>query len=76
MAIKLIQVPVIIGQGSKQTLVVSKLRISPPSPPVFRINNIDTEVIITNMKVIPGKVIINGYIDKNINYKTLEHLAV
>ena len=73
MCTKIIQVPVIVGQGNKQTLVVSKLRVSPPSPPVFRIINVDTEVVITNMKVIPNKVIINGYIDKNINYKTLEH---
>ncbi len=72
MAIKTIQVPVIVGTGSKQTLVVSKLWISPPCPPVFRIKDIDKEVIITNCKVIPGKVIINGYIDKNINYKTIK----
>ncbi|MBF8983165.1 DUF3794 domain-containing protein [Lutibacter sp. B2] len=70
---KLIQVPVIIGKGSKQTLVVTELQISPPSPPVFRVKDIDEKVVITNKKVIPGKVIINGFIDKNINYKTLEH---
>lgn len=71
MAIKTIQVPVIVGTGSKQTLVVSKLWISPPCPPVFRIKDIEKEVKVTNCKVIPGKVIINGFIDKNINYKTI-----
>ena len=74
---KKIQVPVIIGTGNKQTLVVETLTVAPPAPPIFRIIDIDKKVIITDKKVIPGtefmagKVIINGYIDKNIIYKTL-----
>ena len=61
------------------------MTISPPSPPVFRIKDIDKTVVITDFKLVPltmdnapktcdeflGKVIINGYIDKNINYKTI-----
>lgn len=82
---KLLQVPVIIGFGQKQDLVVTELTISPPSPPVFRIVDIDKTVVITDFKLVPltmdnspktcneflGKVIINGYVDKNINYKTI-----
>ncbi len=74
MHVPVIQVPVVVGDGSKQILVVSKFTICPPSPPVFRIKDIDKEVVITNKKVIFNKVILNGYIDKNINYKTIEHI--
>jgi hypothetical protein len=68
-----IQVPAIIGRGEKQELVTRLLTISPPSPPVFRIKDIDKEVVITNTVLVPEakKVIIDGYIDKNINYKTI-----
>lgn len=81
---KTLQVPVIIGFGEKQELVVKELTIAPPSPPVFRIINIDKEVTITNFELIPisdvddgepcwgAKVIIDGFVDKNINYKTIE----
>ncbi|MBV7273015.1 DUF3794 domain-containing protein [Clostridiaceae bacterium UIB06] len=83
---KLIQVPKIIGFGKKQEFVVRELTISPPSPAVFRIEDIDKIVVITDFKLIPlntnnygrkvcdkffGKVIIDGYVDKNINYKTI-----
>ncbi|WP_427339753.1 DUF3794 domain-containing protein [Caloranaerobacter sp. DY30410] len=71
---KIIQVPVVIGEGYKQFLLVTILTIHPPSPPVFRIKDIEKEVIITNCKVIKDKVIINGIVDKNINYKTVEHV--
>lgn len=67
------QVPVIVGRGEKQELVTKVLTISPPSPPVFRIKDIDKEVVITNTLLVPEakKVIIDGFIDKNINYKTI-----
>ncbi len=83
---KLIQVPKIIGFGEKQEFVVQELTISPPSPAVFRVKDIDKIVVITDFKLVPlsmdnygpkicdkffGKVIINGYVDKNINYKTI-----
>lgn len=80
---KLIQVPVILGYGEKQELVVSEITIAPPNPAVFRIVNIDKEVVITNFKLISlgdsedgrssckAKVIIDGYVDKNILYKTI-----
>ncbi|MGV8981543.1 DUF3794 domain-containing protein [Clostridium sp.] len=81
--LKVIQVPVIKGFGKKEELVVSELIISPPNPPVFRIVDIDKEVIITNSKLtlicVPEdcqshyktKVIVDGFIDKNILYKTI-----
>lgn len=74
MSSKIIQVPVVIGEGSKQFLLVTILTINPPSPPVFRIKDIEKEVKITNCKVIKDKVIINGYVDKNINYKVAKHV--
>lgn len=93
---KILQVPVRIASGEKQELVVVTSTVSPPSPPIFRIVDVDTHVVITHMKLIPiekcerdkcdftykekekeesgwhlGKVIINGFVDKNINYKTI-----
>jgi hypothetical protein len=78
---KLLQVPVIVGWGEKQELVVKVSTVSPPSPPVFRIEGIDKKVVITNLLIVPptcktgdkwlGKVILDGYIDKNVNYKTI-----
>jgi SipL, SPOCS domain len=77
---RLIQTPVVIGWGEKQELVIADLLISPPSPSVFRIIGVDEFVVITSTKLIPicskkgehsAKVIVDGYIDKNINYKTI-----
>lgn len=87
--IKMIEVPVIVGKGEKQELVVQQTTISPPSPPIFRIKDVDKSVTITNTKLIPideddepkfcektmGKVIINGFIDKNVNYKTIQEFT-
>jgi len=77
----IIQVPVVIGKGEVQVLVVKELTISPPGPPIWRIKDIDKEVVITNLVVIPvdcgrkGKIIFNGFIIKNINYKTVEDVC-
>lgn len=83
---KLIQVSKVVGFGEKQEFVVRELTISPPSPAVFRIKDIDKIVVITDLKLVPltmdnygskgcdkfrAKVIINGFVDKNINYKTI-----
>ena len=80
---KMLQVPVIKGFGEKQELVVREIVISPPNPAVFRIINVDKVVTITSFKLIAtsepddyqsffkAKVIIDGFIDKNINYKTI-----
>lgn len=78
---KKIQVPVVVGYGEKQELVVNLATVSPPSPPVFRIKDIDKIVEIFDYKVVPieykkdgawkAKVIIDGFIDKNVNYKTI-----
>jgi hypothetical protein len=81
--VKILQVPVIKGFGEKEELVVCQLTISPPNPPIFRIIDIDKEVIISNFKLASvsepdedqlwwkAKVIIDGFIDKNILYKTI-----
>lgn len=92
---KILQVPVKIAWGEKQELVVVTSTVSPPSPPIFRIVDVDKHVVITHMKLIPvekhddkcdfhhkekgkddsywhfGKVIINGFVDKNVIYKTI-----
>jgi len=80
---KMLQVPVIKGFGEKEELVVSQITIAPPNPPIFRIVKVDKEVVITNYKLISicdpdddksgwkAKVIIDGFIDKNILYKTI-----
>ena len=77
---RLIQTPVVVGWGEKQELVVADLQVAPPSPSVFRIIGVDEFVVITDTKLIPvcnkkgeysAKVIVDGYIDKNINYKTI-----
>ncbi|QAA33996.1 DUF3794 domain-containing protein [Clostridium manihotivorum] len=83
---KMLQVPVILAYGETQELVRDDSIISPPSPPAFRVINVDTEVVITNLDLIPriihntgkcdglwwAKVIVEGYIDRNVNYKTIE----
>lgn len=84
---KTIQVPVVKGKGEKQHLVVEEFTILPPNPPIFRIVDVDKKVVITDTKLLPSvkydsreepggadwwsKVIINGYIDKNVSYKTI-----
>lgn len=108
---KTLQVPVIIGWGEKQKLIVKEISVGKPccdkeSKPekgifggeeqqpqphlpaaIFRIVDIDKEVVITKTKLVPriesdiptcipnkeywSKIIINGYVDKNINYKTI-----
>lgn len=66
---KEIQVPVIIQRAETQFLVYDQTNVAQLSPPVWRIKDIEKEVIITDITVGEGKVILNGYIDKNINYK-------
>lgn len=74
---ELIQTIVTTGKGEKQKLVVATDPIAPPSPALFRVIDTDKKVVITNKKLIVpecsswGKVIINGYIDKNVLYKTI-----
>lgn len=73
---KILQVPVIKGFGEKQELVVKQITIAPPNPAIFRIVQVDKEVTITNLKLAHfcadrATVIIDGFIDKNIIYKTI-----
>lgn len=80
---KIIEGSAFVGYGEKQKLVVKVSTISPPSPPIFRVIDVDTKVVITNTKLIPppkdeygyphkAKVIVDGYVDKNVLYKTIE----
>ncbi len=69
---KVLQVPVIVGEGSGQFFVEKEIKISPPSPPVFMVKEIKKWIDVYNTKVIPGKVIFNAWIWKDINYKTVE----
>ncbi|MGH4117395.1 DUF3794 domain-containing protein [Clostridium sp.] len=80
-------VPSIEKFGEKVELVVNQITIAPPNPPIFRIVDIDKVVGITNFKLAsvngPGvchpwwtaKVIIDGYVDKNILYKTITNFT-
>lgn len=72
---KVIQVPVIVGKGAEQFFVEKEIKISPPSPPIYIIEQIDKKVVVTDAHVIPGKVIFNAYIWKNVAYKTVEEVC-
>ncbi len=72
---KILQVPVIVGKGSEQFFVEKDLCIAPSNPPIYKIEKIDKKVVITDASVIPGKVIFNAYIWKNITYKTVEDVC-
>lgn len=72
---KVLQVPVIVGKGSEQFFIEKDVTISPPSPPIFKIEEIDKKVVVTDLHVIPGKVIFNAFIWKNVIYKTVEDVC-
>ncbi|HHU90123.1 MAG TPA: DUF3794 domain-containing protein [Clostridiaceae bacterium] len=72
---KILQVPVIVGKGSEQFFVEKDLCLAPSSPPIYKIEKIDKKVVITDASVIPGKVIFNAYIWKNVTYKTVEDVC-
>lgn len=77
-----LQAKVIVGRGKEQFFVEKDIIISPPSPPVFELVDVDVKVDVYDTKVITGgdckcgwaKVIFNAWICKNIIYKTLEHV--
>ncbi|MGI6123097.1 MAG: DUF3794 domain-containing protein [Acetivibrionales bacterium] len=72
---KILQVPVIVGKGSEQFFVEKDVAISPSSPPIYKIEKIDKKVVVTDAHVIPGKVIFNAFIWKNVTYKTVEDVC-
>jgi hypothetical protein len=74
MAKKILQVPVIVGKGSGQFFIEKDIKISPPSPPVYEIKEIKKWIDVYDIKAIPGKVIFNAWLWKDINYKTVEHV--
>jgi hypothetical protein len=74
MSKKILQVPVIVGEGEGQFFIEKDICISPPSPPVFKIKDVKEWVEIYTWKVIPGKIIFNAFLWKDITYKTVEHV--
>ena len=71
---KTLQVPVIVGEGEAQFFIEKDICISPPSPPVYKIEDIKKWIEVYSAKVICGKVIFNAYLWKDIVYKTVEHV--
>lgn len=74
MAKKILQVPVIVGKGSGQFFIEKDIKISPPSPPVYEIKEIKKWIEVYDYKAIPGKVIFNAWLWKDIYYTTVEHV--
>jgi hypothetical protein len=77
-----LQTKVIVGKGKGQFFVESDITVSPPSPPIFKIEDVDVKVDVFDTKVITGgdckwgwaKVIFNAWVCKNVVYKTVEHI--
>ncbi len=63
-----VELPVLIGSGQRQVLVCAAIPL--PSP-ALEVKEIRKTVIIDSCTVIPGKVIIDGRLRKDINFKTL-----
>ena len=72
---KILQVNVVVGKGSGQFFVEKDVTISPPSPPIFKIEENDKKAFITSADVIPGKVMFNAVLWKNVIYKTVEDVC-
>lgn len=62
-----IKTEAVVGVGETQVLVVADIPITPPA---FEIKEIQKTVIIEDCTPIEDKVIINGVLRKNINFKT------
>ena len=72
---KVLQVPVIVGEGEDQFFIEKDICVAPPSPPVYMVKDIKKWVEVYDTKVIcGGKVLFNAYLWKDINYKTVEHV--
>lgn len=71
---KILQVPVIMGEGEEQFFIEKDICIAPPSPPVYMIEDVKEWVDVYSTKVINNKVIFNAYLWKDIVYKTVEHV--
>ena len=72
---KILQVPVIVGKGSEQFFIEKDVTIPQSNPAIFKIEKIDRKVVVTDASVIPGKVIFNAFIWKNVTYKTVEDVC-
>lgn len=66
---KRIKVPVVVNTGEAQVLIVTEI---PLTPPAFALDEVHKTVRIEQCKVITDKVIINGILTKNINFKAPE----
>lgn len=64
-----IEVPLIVGIGTAQALVCTTV---PLPAPALEVKEIRKTVIIDSCKAVPGKVIIDGRLRKDINFKTLD----
>ncbi|MGI6083909.1 MAG: DUF3794 domain-containing protein [Acetivibrionales bacterium] len=72
---KILQVPVIVGKGSEQFFIEKDIKLAPSSPAIYKIEKIDKKVFVTDANVIPGKVIFNAFLWKNVTYKTVEEVC-
>ncbi|MCY6355620.1 hypothetical protein [Clostridium sp. ZS2-4] len=72
---KILQTKVIVGRGTAQFFLEKDIAFLPPIPPVFYVKEIKKWVDVYNMKVIPGKVIFNAWVWKDINYKTAQYVC-
>lgn len=72
MAKKTLEVPVVVGTGTGQFFIETDIVFSPP---VFMVKEIKKWVDIYDQQVIPGKIIFNGWVWKDINYKTVKHVC-
>jgi len=64
-----IQVPVVVGEGSAKILLVSKI---PFFPSAFAIQDIEKQVIIEDSMIISQQAVISGLVQKSITFKTLD----
>lgn len=72
---KVLQTKVIVGTGTAQFFLEEDIRFVPPIPPVFYVEEIKKMIDVYDTKVIPGKVIFNAWVWKNINYKTAKKIS-
>lgn len=65
---QVVELPIQVGVGQAQTLICVTI---PLPAPALEVKDIRKKVIIDSCKVIPDKVIIDGRLRKDINFKTL-----
>lgn len=63
-----VELPRLVGSGQRQVLICASI---PLPAPALEVKEIRKKVVIDSCTVIPGKVIIDGRLRKDINFKTL-----